>query len=74
MTLENLLNSGQLKKHPTDRAEIQQLLESALRNLADAKVTEISLENRFDGEWLPTRCQGSSSTDDPDIAKINWTV
>ena len=39
MTLENLLNSGQLKKHPTDRAEIQQLLEVALRNLADAKVT-----------------------------------
>ena len=51
MTLENLLNSGNLKKHPVDKAEIQQLLEAALRNLTDAKVTEISLENRFDAAY-----------------------
>ena len=51
MTLENLLSTGHLKEHPTDKAEIQQLLEAALRNLADAKVTAISLENRFDAAY-----------------------
>ena len=51
MTLENLLSTGHLKEHPADKAEIQQLLEAGLRNLADAKVTEISLENRFDASY-----------------------
>lgn len=51
MTLENLLNTGHLKEHPIDKTEIQQLFEAALRNLADAKVTVISLENRFDAAY-----------------------
>ena len=48
MTLENLLQIGRLKPHATDRDEIQRLLEAARRNLADAEVTAVSLETRFD--------------------------
>ncbi len=42
---------GQLKSHTTDRAEIQQLLEAARRNLADAAVDVVSLETRFDAAY-----------------------
>jgi len=48
MTLENLLKIGQLKSHVTDAGEIVRLLEAAKRNLADAHVTSISPETRFD--------------------------
>lgn len=48
MTLENLLKTGQLKSHDPDRKEIQRLLDAARRNLADARVTTISAETRFD--------------------------
>ena len=51
MTLENLLKIGQLKSHVTDRSEVQQLLEAARRNLADADVAAISLETRFDAAY-----------------------
>ena len=51
MTLENLLKIGQLKSHVTDRSEVQQLLEAARRNLADAAVAAISLETRFDAAY-----------------------
>jgi hypothetical protein len=48
VSLENLLKIGQLKKHPPDSAEIQQLLAAAGRNLRDARVAAISPETRFD--------------------------
>jgi hypothetical protein len=40
--LENLVKTGQLKAHPVDAREIEQLLVAARRNLADARVTSIS--------------------------------
>lgn len=51
MTLENLLRIGQLKSHNPDAIEIQRLLEAARRNLADARVTAISTETRFDAAY-----------------------
>jgi len=45
------LQIGQLKVHSTDQREIQQLLEAAHRNLADADVEAISLETRFDAAY-----------------------
>lgn len=51
MTLENLLKIGQLKKHAPDAGEIRRLLEAARRNLADARVTAISSETRFDAAY-----------------------
>lgn len=51
MSLENLLKIGQLKEHPPDGEEIQRLLAAAERNLADARVTAISPETRFDAAY-----------------------
>ena len=51
MSLQNLLNIGQLKAHPPDAAEVQRLLAAASRNLADARVTTISPEMRFDAAY-----------------------
>ena len=51
MSLENLLKIGQLKAHPPDASEIQRLLAAAERNLADARVTAISAETRFDAAY-----------------------
>lgn len=51
MTLDNLLQTGQLKPHTTDRTEISNLLAAAQRNLADARVESISTENRFDAAY-----------------------
>jgi len=51
MTLENLLSNGQLKEHTTTAEEINLLLAAAQRNLADANVTEISDETRFDAAY-----------------------
>ncbi len=51
MSLDNLLKIGQLKRHVTDRAEISDLLVAARRNLADARVETISIENRFDAAY-----------------------
>ena len=48
MSLQNLLKIGQLKEHPLDAAEVQRLLAAAGRNLADARITKISPETRFD--------------------------
>jgi hypothetical protein len=45
------LKIGQLKAHPPDGAEIRQLLAAARRNLADAGVTEVSPETRFDAAY-----------------------
>jgi uncharacterized protein (UPF0332 family) len=51
VSLENLLKIGQLKEHPPDAEEIQRLLAAAARNLADARVTVISAETRFDAAY-----------------------
>ena len=51
MSLQNLLKIGQLKEHPPDAAEVQRLLAAAARNLADARVTTISAETRFDAGY-----------------------
>lgn len=51
MTLQNLLEIGQLKEHETSAEEIRLLLDAARRNLADAQVTVISLETRFDAAY-----------------------
>ncbi len=51
MTLQNLLKIGQLKEHPPNREEIGRLLAAARRNLADAKVTAVSPETRFDAAY-----------------------
>ena len=51
MSLQNLLKIGQLKEHPADAAEVQRLLAAAERNLADARVTMISSETRFDAAY-----------------------
>jgi hypothetical protein len=51
MSLQNLLTIGQLKEHPADAEEIGQLLSAAQRSLADARVTTISPETRFDAAY-----------------------
>lgn len=51
MTLDNLLKTGQLKRHATSRPEIDDLLAAARRNLADARAENISVENRFDAAY-----------------------
>jgi hypothetical protein len=51
MTLENLLNIGQLKIHTPNKDEVSRLLEAARRNLTDAEVTAISTETRFDAAY-----------------------
>ncbi|MGH8673852.1 MAG: DNA-binding protein [Burkholderiales bacterium] len=50
MSLDNLVKTGQLKRHATDRAEVGRLLAAARRNLADAR-GNISVENRFDAAY-----------------------
>jgi hypothetical protein len=51
ITLQNLLKIGQLKEHPPDAVEIRRLLAAAGRSLADARVTTISPETRFDAAY-----------------------
>ena len=51
MSLLNLLKTGQLKQHPPDAGEVQRLLAAAGRNIADARVTTISAETRFDAAY-----------------------
>ncbi|MDP3911889.1 MAG: hypothetical protein Q8Q14_16010 [Gemmatimonadales bacterium] len=51
MSLQNLLKIGQLKEHPPNPAEIQQLLAAAQRNLGDARARGITPETRFDAAY-----------------------
>lgn len=51
MTLDNLLKIGRLKVHAPNRDEVADLLAAAERNLADARVDRISVENRFDAAY-----------------------
>ena len=51
MTLQNLLAIHRLQTHQTDAVAIRKLLEAARRNLADARVAQISADNRFDAVY-----------------------
>jgi hypothetical protein len=46
-----LLTIGQIKEHPPDAGEIQQLLTAAQRNVRDARVREVTPETRFDAAY-----------------------
>ncbi|MEX0619633.1 MAG: DNA-binding protein [Pseudohongiellaceae bacterium] len=50
MSLDNLIGIS-LEKIKQDAAMIGRLLAAARRNIADARVTEISAENRFDAAY-----------------------
>ena len=51
MSLANLLKINKLQVHSPSRDAVHRLLEAAKRNLADAHITEISAENRFDAAY-----------------------
>ncbi len=51
MTLQNLLAIDRLQRHVADAAAIRRLLDAAERNLADARVTLIGNDNRFDAAY-----------------------
>jgi len=51
MTLDNLAKIGRLKVHVASKEEIADLLAAAGRNLDDARVDNISPENRFDAAY-----------------------
>lgn len=51
MSLVNLLKINKLQVHSPSRDAVQRLLEAVNRNLADAHITEISAENRFDAAY-----------------------
>lgn len=51
MSLKNLLQTRQLQEHEADADAVRRLLDSARRNLADANVTAISDESRFDAAY-----------------------
>jgi hypothetical protein len=46
--LDNLVRIGQLKPEPPAKTELEGLLRSGSRRLADAERTDLSLESRFD--------------------------
>jgi len=51
MSLENLLKTKQLQPHNPSREAVQRLLQAAARNIADARIAEISGETRFDAAY-----------------------
>jgi hypothetical protein len=51
MTLQNLLRIGKLRDHAPTAAEVLRLLAAVDRNLADAAVSEVSDETRFDAAY-----------------------
>ena len=51
MTLDNLLATGQLIRQPANKIAIQKLLAAAERNLADAALPDLSVDNRFDAAY-----------------------
>lgn len=50
MTLQNLLAIHRLQAHTAEAGAMRKLLEAARRNLADARVAQISADNRFDAD------------------------
>ncbi len=51
MTLQNLLAIQRLQAHNADAASVRKLLAAAQRNLADAQLTQLSADNRFDAAY-----------------------
>lgn len=51
MSLENLVRTNQLQPHVAEPAAVQRLLAAAERNLADARIPQISDETRFDAAY-----------------------
>jgi hypothetical protein len=51
MSLSNLQAIGRLQAHPPEPGSVRKLLEAARRNLADAKVAQISADTRFDAAY-----------------------
>ena len=51
MSLANLVKINQLQVHNPSQEAVQRLLVAAKRNLADAHISEISGENRFDAAY-----------------------
>ena len=51
MTLANLLKINRLQAFTPGADGVQQLLESAARNLTDARLTALSNDNRFDAAY-----------------------
>ena len=49
--MKNLLQIGTLKEHTATAEEVNRLLAAVARNIADAKVTAISDETRFDAAY-----------------------
>lgn len=51
MSLRNLLKIGQLEEHRTNASQVRRLLQSANRNIADARQKSISPETRLDAAY-----------------------
>lgn len=51
MSLENLLKINKLQTHDPSREAVRRLLQAAIRNIEDARITEISGETRFDAAY-----------------------
>jgi hypothetical protein len=51
MSLDNLLKTNQLQVHTATREAALRLLEAAKRNIADAHISAVSGENRFDAAY-----------------------
>ncbi|MDP1766080.1 MAG: hypothetical protein Q8K83_04170 [Methylotenera sp.] len=51
MSLANLLKINQLQVHAASREAVLRLLEAAKRNIADAHISAVSGENRFDAAY-----------------------
>jgi hypothetical protein len=51
MSLENLSKIGQLEPHSTDVSQVGKMLIAAAGGIADAKITTISLDTRFDAAY-----------------------
>ena len=51
MSLQNLLRIGQLERHETDAIQVRRMLESAERNIADARQSSISPATRLDAAY-----------------------
>lgn len=51
MSLDNLLKINQLQVHTATREAVLRLLEAAKRNIADAHISAVSGENRFDAAY-----------------------
>lgn len=51
MTLQNLLAINKLQPHTPTRGAVRKLLLAAERNLADARLDALSVDNRFDAAY-----------------------